>query len=76
MRRATPDDGMAEGPLSSIVGRFDARDGNERPECRIQRDQATASFGGTVIGTEQALGQPMAELTLNGRELGQERLIG
>src|SRR5690349_14841718 len=75
MRSPSPDDRMPEGAFGGIVGGFDASGSNKRPERRIQRDQATAGFGSAILGTEQALGQPMTDRTLDGRELGQERLI-
>lgn len=76
MRRAKPDDRMSERPFSSIIGRLDAGNSDERLEGRIQRDQAAAGFGGVVVWTSQALIQPEADMSLSGRKLGQERLIG
>ncbi len=66
---------MAECSLGSVVGRFDARRGHEAPAGVVQSQQVATHIGSVGAGAQDALGQPITDMTLNGREFGQERRV-
>ena len=76
VRGGPPDERGAAGALGSVVGRLNAGGGDERPEGRRERDQGAAGVGGLLIWRQPALVEPIAQMSLNGREGGQEGRIG
>src|SRR5262249_5333157 len=53
-RTTTPQDRATLGALDVVVGRFDTLDGHERPQRRVNLQQATAEPLGLAITTAQA----------------------
>ena len=72
MRGAPPNHGVTQGALGTVVGELKTWDGDEAPQVGIRRQKQTAGCRSKRRRDSQSQREPVPDLSLDGRKLGQE----